>query len=71
MLEEIIRNLPLFVGQFVSKGCLPPPDLRGMYLFHPGKEPLSELHFRQLYQEVSFNNAVALSSDLLDCGINT
>lgn len=35
------------------------------------EEHLSVLHFRQLYQEFSFNNAVALSYDLLDCGINT
>ncbi|EDM02729.1 cytochrome c oxidase subunit VIIa polypeptide 2 like (predicted), isoform CRA_b [Rattus norvegicus] len=32
MLVEIICSLPLIVGQFVSKGCLPLPDLREVCL---------------------------------------
>lgn len=51
MLIEIICSLPLIVGQFVSKGWLPRPDLREVCICCiMGKNTCQVLHFRQLYR---------------------
>lgn len=70
MLKGMICNLPVFEA-VCFKGCLPRLDLREMCICSSWEGHLSVLHFRQLYQESSFNNVVALSYDLLGCGINT